>query len=110
MQFSLGIDAGGTYTDAILVRDSDSSVVSSSKALTTYPDLIIGIRDALDNLEQKYLEKVSLVSVSTPLATNTVLEGTGSPIALILAGEHPPEGNYPAKHIIRIDGGHNFDG
>lgn len=110
MQFSLGIDAGGTYTDAILVKDSDRSVVSSSKALTTYPDLIIGIRNALDNLEQKYLEKVSLVSVSTTLATNTVLEGTGSTIALILVGEHPSEGNYPAKHIIRVDGGHNFDG
>ncbi|MDW7731621.1 MAG: hydantoinase/oxoprolinase family protein [Methanolobus sp.] len=110
MQFSLGIDAGGTYTDAILVRDSDGSIISSSKALTTYPDLITGIRNAIDNLEQKYLEKVSLVSVSTTLATNTVLEGTGSPIALILVGDHPLEGTFPAKHIILVEGGHNFNG
>lgn len=110
MQFSLGIDAGGTYTDAILVRDSDGSVISSSKALTTYPDLISGIRNAIDNLEQEYLEKVSLVSVSTTLATNTVLEGTGSPIALILVGEHPVEDDFPAKHVILVDGGHNFNG
>ncbi|WP_406657910.1 hydantoinase/oxoprolinase family protein [Methanolobus sp. ZRKC2] len=110
MQFSLGIDAGGTYTDVILVRDSDGSVLSSSKALTTYPDLIIGIRNAIDNIEQEYLEKVSLVSVSTTLATNTVLEGTGSPIALVLVGDHPLEGDFPAEHVILVDGGHDFNG
>ena len=110
MQFSLGIDAGGTYTDAILVRDSDGSVVSSGKALTTYPDLIKGIRNAIDNLEQENLENVSLVSVSTTLATNTVLEGTGSPVALILVGEHSMKGDFPARHIIRVEGGHTFNG
>ncbi len=110
MQFSLGIDAGGTYTDAILVRDSDGSVVSSGKALTIYPDLINGIRTAIDNLEQENLEKVSLVSVSTTLATNTVLEGTGSPIALILVGEHSMKGDFPARHITRVEGGHTFNG
>ncbi len=59
MQFSLGIDAGGTYTDAILVRNFDSSIVSSSKALATYPDLINGIKDAIDGLKQEYIEKVN---------------------------------------------------
>jgi len=110
MQFSLGIDAGGTYTDAILVRDSDGAVVSSSKALTTYPNLITGIRNTIDNLNQKYLKQVNLVSVSTTLATNTVLEDTGSPVALILVGEHSVKGDFPAKHIILVDGGHNFNG
>lgn len=110
MQFSLGIDAGGTYTDAILVRDSDNVVVGFSKALTTYPDMINGIRNAIDDLDQKCLERVSLVSVSTTLATNTVLEDTGSPVALILVGEHPLERDFPARHIISVDGGHNFNG
>jgi N-methylhydantoinase A/oxoprolinase/acetone carboxylase beta subunit len=110
MQFSLGIDAGGTYTDAILVRNSDSSIVSSSKALTTYPDLISGIKNAIDGLKQEHIEKVSLVSVSTTLATNTVLEGTGSPVALILVGEHPIKGDFPAKHTVLVDGGHSFNG
>jgi N-methylhydantoinase A/oxoprolinase/acetone carboxylase beta subunit len=109
MQFSLGIDAGGTYTDAILVRNSDSSIVSSSKALTTYPDLVAGIRNAINGLDQEHLEKVSLVSVSTTLATNTVLEGTGSPVALILVGEHP-QGDFPAKYTVLVDGGHSFNG
>lgn len=110
MKFSLGIDAGGTYTDAVLVRDTDGSIVATSKALTTYPDLIIGIRDAIDGLRTDDLDKVSLVSVSTTLATNTVLEGTGSPVALILVGDHPTKGTYPAKHYTVISGGHTFDG
>jgi len=110
MKFSLGIDAGGTYTDAVLVRDTDGSIVATSKALTTYPDLIIGIRDAIDGLRTHDLDKVSLVSVSTTLASNTVLEGTGSPVALILVGDHPTKGTYPAKYYIVVSGGHTFDG
>lgn len=110
MKFSLGIDAGGTYTDAVLVRDTDGSIMATSKALTTYPDLIRGIRDAIDGLLTDDLDKVSLVSVSTTLATNTVLEGTGSPVALILVGDHPTKGTYPAKHYTIVSGGHTFDG
>ncbi|WP_406670197.1 hydantoinase/oxoprolinase N-terminal domain-containing protein [Methanolobus sp. ZRKC4] len=110
MHYSLGIDAGGTYTDVILVRDSDGSVVDSNKSLTTYPDLVVGIRNAIDGLDSQYLEKVSLVSVSTTLATNTVLEGTGSPVALILVGEHPIKGEFPAEHVLSIPGGHGFNG
>ncbi len=110
MKFSLGIDAGGTYTDAVLVKDTDGSIVATSKALTTYPDLIRGICDAIDGLRTDDLGKVSLVSVSTTLATNTVLEGTGSPVALILVGDHPTKGTYPAKHYTMVTGGHTFDG
>ncbi|WP_342304430.1 hydantoinase/oxoprolinase family protein [Methanolobus sp. ZRKC5] len=110
MHYSLGIDAGGTYTDAILVRDSDASVVDSNKSLTTYPDLVVGIRNAIDGLDSQYLKNVNLVSVSTTLATNTVLEGTGSPVALILVGEHPIKGEFPAEHVLSIPGGHGFNG
>lgn len=110
MKLSLGIDAGGTYTDAVLVRDTDGSIVATSKALTTYPDLIYGIHNAIDGLKADHLEKVSLVSVSTTLATNTVLEGTGSPVALILVGDHPVKGAFPAKHYTTVTGGHTYDG
>jgi len=40
MQYSLGIDAGGTYTDAVILRDSDSKILDTSKAVTTYPNLM----------------------------------------------------------------------
>jgi N-methylhydantoinase A/oxoprolinase/acetone carboxylase beta subunit len=52
MQYSLGIDAGGTYTDAVVLSNTDGKVMQTNKALTTYPDLIHGIRNALDGLDQ----------------------------------------------------------
>ncbi len=110
MHYSLGIDAGGTYTDAVLVRDSDGEIVDSNKALTTYPDPLSGIKNVIDGLNPEYLENVKLVSVSTTLSTNTILEGTGFPVALILIGEHPLEKELPTGHVLFASGGHNHNG
>ncbi len=110
MKYSLGIDAGGTYTDAVILRDSDGEIVDTIKARTTYPDLLIGIQNALDGLNQSYLENVSLVSVSTTLATNTILEGTGYPVALIMVGEADIPADASLKYSIHLDGGHTPSG
>ncbi|WP_440946837.1 hydantoinase/oxoprolinase family protein [Methanosarcina sp. T3] len=110
MHYSLGIDAGGTYTDAVLVRDSDGEIVDSNKALTTYPDPLSGIKNVIDGLNPEYLENVKLVSVSTTLSTNTILEGTGFPVALILIGDHPLEKELPTGHVLLASGGHNHNG
>uniref|UniRef100_UPI004046A1A5 hydantoinase/oxoprolinase family protein n=1 Tax=Methanolobus sp. WCC4 TaxID=3125784 RepID=UPI004046A1A5 len=110
MQYSLGIDAGGTYTDAVIVRDSDRKVVDSNKALTTYPDLLTGIENAIDGLDSKYLPDIRLVSVSTTLATNTILEKTGYPVALVLIGQHTLPANPPIDDYIVVKGGHNVAG
>lgn len=110
MQYSLGIDAGGTYTDAILVKDTDRSVVMSKKALTTYPDLIEGIKNAIDGIDSELLKKVGLVSVSTTLATNTILEDTGYPVGLILIGEHSLVKSFPTNDLLLVSGGHDHVG
>jgi N-methylhydantoinase A/oxoprolinase/acetone carboxylase beta subunit len=110
MHYSLGIDAGGTYTDAVIIRDSDGEIVDSNKELTTYPDPLEGIKNVIDKLDPKYLENVKLVSVSTTLSTNTILEGTGFPVALILIGDHPVEKELPAEHVLFAAGGHNNNG
>lgn len=110
MHYSLGIDAGGTYTDAVLVKDSDGEIVDSNKALTTYPDPLSGIKNVIDGLNPEYLENVKLVSVSTTLSTNTILEGTGFPVALILIGDHPLEKELPTGHVLFASGGHNHNG
>ena len=47
MAILLGVDTGGTYTDAVLVRD-EREVIASAKALTTRQDLSIGIGDAIE--------------------------------------------------------------
>jgi activator of 2-hydroxyglutaryl-CoA dehydratase len=74
IHYGLGIDAGGTYTDALIIRGSDGAVVDSKKSFTTYPDLQEGIRSVLDSLNKEYLRDVNLVSVSTTLSTNSCLK------------------------------------
>jgi N-methylhydantoinase A/oxoprolinase/acetone carboxylase beta subunit len=110
MHFSLGIDAGGTYTDAVIVRDSDGEVVESSKALTTYPDPLPGMKNAIDKLSQEYLKDIRLVSVSTTLSTNTILESTGFPVGLIMVGDYVIPEKLPTDYWVAVSGGHNSDG
>jgi len=110
MNYSMGIDAGGTYTDSIIIRDSDGKVMDSNKALTTYPDLLEGIRNSIDGLDKIYLKDVKMVSVSTTLATNTILEKNGYPVGLILVGDYEiPEKMHVEFHTI-VKGGHDHHG
>ncbi|AKB52907.1 Hydantoinase [Methanosarcina barkeri str. Wiesmoor] len=110
MYFSLGIDAGGTYTDAVIIRDSDGSVIESSKALTTYPDPLPGMKNAIDALNSEHLKDIKLVSVSTTLSTNTILESTGFPVGLIMVGDYLIPEKLPTDYWIAVSGGHNSDG
>ncbi|MDD3043122.1 MAG: hydantoinase/oxoprolinase family protein [Methanosarcinaceae archaeon] len=110
MNYSLGIDAGGTYTDAVIVRNSDDTVIAASKALTTYPDPLGGIKNAIDGLDEEYVKNVKVVSVSTTLSTNTILEGTGFPVGLILVGNYDITQELPTTHYIQVSGGHKYNG
>jgi N-methylhydantoinase A/oxoprolinase/acetone carboxylase beta subunit len=110
MKYSMGIDAGGTYTDSIIIRDSDGKVLDSNKALTTYPDLLAGIRNSIDGLDQKYLKDIKLVSVSTTLATNTILEKTGYPVGLIFVGDYELPEKVPVDYYTVVAGGHDHHG
>jgi len=84
----LGIDTGGTYTDAVLWTES-SGVVAKAKALTTRHDLADGIAGAVDAViaAAKIDPKaIKLVSMSTTLATNALVEGQGGRVALVMVG------------------------
>lgn len=90
MAILLGIDTGGTYTDAVL-HDEDApapGIISKAKALTTRQDLSIGIGGALDAVLLALPDgaHIGLVSISTTLATNALVEGQGGRICLILIG------------------------
>ena len=86
MSLSLGIDTGGTYTDAVLY-DPERGVIAAAKALTTRHDLAEGVGAAIAGvLPADGAGKVRLVSLSTTLATNALVEGQGSPAALLLIG------------------------
>jgi N-methylhydantoinase A/oxoprolinase/acetone carboxylase beta subunit len=109
MGYGLGIDTGGTYTDSVIIDLVGGSIISKAKALTTRNDLAIGISNSIGKLEHKYFEEVHLVSVSSTLATNSVVEGKGCRVALIVAG-HEFNRSIPVNEFIEITGGHNLMG
>ncbi len=89
MAYFLGVDTGGTYTDAVIVDEAADRVIGSAKSLTTRADLALGIGLAVDAaLAQSGVTaaQVALVSLSTTLATNALVEGQGGRVALIFAG------------------------
>ena len=86
----MGLDTGGTYTDAVLLADG-KQIVASAKALTTPWNLAIGIREAIRAVLAGLpagagRADVHLVSVSTTLATNAVVENRFSPVCTLLIG------------------------
>jgi len=99
----LGIDAGGTYTDAVVYDLENQATLSKAKALTTKWDFTIGIGNALAKLDQDRLATVELVALSTTLATNAIVENEGQTVAMLLMA---PPGlaqtiDYSPKTVIQ---------
>ncbi|MCV6611261.1 MAG: hydantoinase/oxoprolinase family protein [Amphritea sp.] len=116
MSFRLGIDTGGTYTDAVLVNESQK-VVATFKSLTTRHDLTIGINNALSGLPQDMMQEITLVALSTTLTTNSVVEGHGAPVCALLPGYNERQlqqsglNNIIAEDgAILLAGGHDANG
>ena len=120
MTFYLGVDTGGTYTDAVILDVGADRVIGSAKALTTRHDLSVGIGAAVDAALAAAgtgAAQISLVSLSTTLATNALVEGQGGRVALIAIGFDDNDlsrgGLTEALRgdpVIRIAGGHNHAG
>jgi len=120
MAIALGIDTGGTYTDAVLVDQASDAVLAGTKALTTHHDLSIGIGEAVAavfNENGVSPAEVSLVGLSTTLATNAVVEGRGSPVCLMLIGYDPAlmrkydfERELVTQDLVYLRGGHDVEG
>lgn len=69
----LGIDVGGTYTDAVLV--DGNQVVASTKSPTTHSELLTGVLAALDGvLPVTKTSKIQRIALSTTLVTNAIVE------------------------------------
>jgi len=120
--YLIGVDTGGTYTDAAIIEAQGHKVVASAKSITTKGDLAIGvtgaITDAIAKLPQGLAAKdIALVSVSTTLATNAVVEGHGSAVGVVLIGFDAAMVErtgiakaFPGIPIAVIDGGHDHNG
>ncbi|KJR49206.1 N-methylhydantoinase (ATP-hydrolyzing) [Desulfosporosinus sp. I2] len=109
MPLVLGIDTGGTFTDGVLLDIGTKVVKRKAKAFTTREDLSIGIRECIENMGDLDSSQVHLVSMSTTLATNAIVEGRGCRIGLILIG-HESIGNLPAQKVFVVRGGHDIKG
>ncbi len=121
MTIALGIDTGGTYTDAALVEHDSGRVLCSAKALTTRRDLAMGIGAAIDAAFGQpgapQPGEVGFVALSTTLATNAIVEGQGSPVCLVLIGYDPDlirqyrfEDDLVTDDVVYIAGGHDIHG
>jgi len=120
--FNIGIDTGGTYTDAVIIDAQSHEIIATAKALTTRGNLEIGVANALkavvaESASRLITSQISLVSLSTTLATNALVEGMGSSVAAILIGfsndmveRSKLHQAIPSAKIIRVGGGHEYDG
>jgi N-methylhydantoinase A/oxoprolinase/acetone carboxylase beta subunit len=107
----VGIDTGGTFTDAVLM-DGAGTVLGTVKEPTTHDRLEIGIRNAITALLQRTgvpPARIAHVAISTTLATNAVVEGKGCPVGLILVG-FPEYVDLPAARVKYVRGGHTIAG
>ncbi len=122
ISYLIGIDTGGTYTDAVIIDQGQHKILASAKSLTTKGDLSLGVgaamRAALADTEKNTDPKlIRMVSVSTTLATNAVVEGHGSSVGVVLIGfddgmveKTGIAKAFPGMPIIRIAGGHDHNG
>ncbi|MGB0843536.1 MAG: hydantoinase/oxoprolinase family protein [Alphaproteobacteria bacterium] len=126
MGYRLGIDTGGTYTDAVLFDSAEAGtqqkeawgVLKANKSLTTRHDLFEGIAAASEPvLDADIVADIELVSISTTLATNAIVEGLRPPVALIMIGfdeKSLSRGNLKEAlqddEVIFLKGGHRADG
>ncbi len=114
MELGLGIDTGGTYTDAAMVDLGSKRLIAWSKSPTTPQDLTEGIVRSVRTLLRKRRfdpAEIKLVGLSTTLATNSVLESRGGRVGLIGIGWDTKDLNaLGAERCAFIKGGHDTKG
>jgi N-methylhydantoinase A/oxoprolinase/acetone carboxylase beta subunit len=119
MTLALGVDTGGTYTDAVLIRH-ERDVIASAKALTTRHDLAEGIGNAVQAVLRHsgvVPAEIGLAALSTTLATNALVEGQGGRVALIYIGfdgrdldRHGLSDALQGDPVLLLKGGHDHAG
>jgi N-methylhydantoinase A/oxoprolinase/acetone carboxylase beta subunit len=123
MSLRIGVDVGGTNTDAVLMNGL--SVVSKAKTPTT-PDVTTGIATAMRRVLEASgtpTAAISGVMIGTTHFTNAVVERQHlEPTAAIRLGlpatlALPPMVDWPddladvlGRHVYLCHGGHEFDG
>src|SRR5437868_164532 len=88
VSYHIGVDIGGTFTD-LVATDGEGRFVTA-KTSTTPDDQALGILDGLEQIAGQYgletselLRQTDVIVLGTTVATNTMLEYTGSLTGLI---------------------------
>ncbi len=85
----LGLDVGGTHTDAVLC--TADSVFATAKVKTMHEALPLSIEKALEvllqNLQENshYLKKIQRITLGTTLGLNALIQGKVAPVGLFLS-------------------------
>ncbi len=79
----LGIDVGGTFTDAVVIKEG--KVLAAAKTPTTHGELLRGIITVIDKvLGSLSRAAIKRVDLSTTIVTNALIEGKIAKVALLL--------------------------
>jgi len=98
----VGIDVGGTYTDAVLMEGR--TVIRKKKTPTRHENLLSSLLEALDGvLEGVKVSEIRRVVLSTTLVTNIIAEKKYPPVALvIIPGPGLSHSEYRFDTLTRI--------
>ncbi len=100
MAIVLGIDTGGPYTDGVIIDLESHKILAATKASTTHRDLIVGIRNTINQLDYEKLDALDYVALSTTLATNAIVENRGCRVGLLILGFTPEKELPPCEKAI----------
>ncbi|MBM7583144.1 N-methylhydantoinase A/oxoprolinase/acetone carboxylase beta subunit [Caldicoprobacter guelmensis] len=93
MKVRIGIDVGGTFTDAVAIDNDTYELIGTVKLPTTHnakEGVAKGIVDVLKKLMEDFNikpEDVLFIAHGTTQATNALLEGDVVPVGIITAGK-----------------------
>ena len=85
MEFIIGVDIGGTFTDVAVVDESDGSI-GVTKVSSTPDDFGRGVIEALEQAITRYNiepNTVNLLAHATTVVTNAILQKKGARVGLV---------------------------
>jgi N-methylhydantoinase A/oxoprolinase/acetone carboxylase beta subunit len=111
-KYIIGIDTGGTYTDAVLLDAVSKTVLATAKEPTTHHRLALSTGKALNTLlkhSNVNRKDISRLALSTTLATNAVIENKGARVAAFIIG-YVKHFKLPITATVFVKGGHDISG
>ncbi len=100
----LGLDVGGTHTDAVLL--DSKGIISSYKTVTDHDNLFRSVMKALEEVTSGVQrERIERINLSTTLSTNAIVENTLEDVGVIVsAGPGIDPADNATGSYFTIDG------